>query len=243
MDVVDKLIANRPAFHASETEITRKFDPGESCLPRQAAQRLASVETTCYGIGNDVLRFLAAILRREMRTLETGAGCSTLVFADKGSRHTAITPSEAEIQRITNYATKHMIVMQKVRFVALPSEAYLPTCEDKDLDLVLLDGKHAFPWPIVDWFFVADRLKEGGLLLLDDTQMRSVSLLVEFLNAEPGWKFFRDFSGKTIAFQKTKATVLDVAWHMQPWNKVAAPPQPSILNRVHNRIKRQLYRT
>jgi hypothetical protein len=43
-----------------------------------------------------------------------------------------------------------------VRFAPEASESYLPRSEELDLYLVLLDGKHAFPWPVIDWIFTAD---------------------------------------------------------------------------------------
>jgi hypothetical protein len=61
----------------------------------------------------------------------------------------------------------------------------LPRCQLANLDLILLDGKHAFPWPVVDWFYTADRLKQGGLMIIDDAQMRSVGVLRDFMAADP----------------------------------------------------------
>lgn len=217
VDLLERIIATRPSFHASETEIQRTFKPSESCLPEAEARKLAATERTCYGIGEDVLRFLADHVPEHSRTLETGAGCSTLVFALRKAQHTAVTPSETEIQLIRDYAKENGISLENVAFVAEPSERYLPRCDAANLDLVLLDGKHAFPWPMVDWFFTADRLKIGGVMLLDDAQMRSVSVVGDFMAADTGWEFVRNFDGKTLAFRKVREQVLDVAWHMQPW--------------------------
>lgn len=218
MKLLEQIISAKPSFHAAETEVQRSFDPSESLLHKHAARRLATAGLTCYGIEEEVLRFIADRVGEGSKTLETGAGCSTLVFAISGARHTAVTPSEAEIGRIREYAQAHGIGLEAVKFVAQPSEMYLPRCDETDLDLILLDGKHAFPWPMVDWFFTADRLKRGGLMLLDDAHMRSVAILAEFLSADTGWQPVRDLSGgKTLAFQKTRDKALDVAWHMQPW--------------------------
>ncbi len=163
MEVLERVITTRPKFHANETEIQRSFDPGESLLPEAQARRLASSGLTCCGIGEDVLRFLAESVGEGQRTLETGAGCSTLVFALRKARHTAVTPSEVEIRLIREYADTNGIGLADVTFVPEPSERYLPQSDESNLNLILLDGKHAFPWPMVDWFFTADRLKRGGL--------------------------------------------------------------------------------
>ena len=60
MDKLQEIINERPSFHRSETEIDRSFEPGESLLPPKAAKKLATdSELTCYGIGKEVLAFIA----------------------------------------------------------------------------------------------------------------------------------------------------------------------------------------
>jgi predicted O-methyltransferase YrrM len=237
VELLERVIAEKPSFHAGETEVSRAFEPSESFLDKTAAERLATSGLTCYGIGEDVLRFLGESVDERSRTLETGAGCSTLVFALRRARHIAITPSSDEIGRIRSYASGKGIGMDTVEFVAASSDAYLPRCEVEDLDVVLLDGKHAFPWPIVDWFFTADKLRRGGVMILDDAQMRSVSVLADFMRAGPGWELVRDFSGKTLAFRKTRDRVLDVAWHMQAWTVAQTPAEsPGVLARIASRL-------
>lgn len=237
MDLLEKIISTRPSFHASETEVQRTFAPSESLLPESQARKLAAAGLTCYGIEESVLRFIARHVSAGSRTLETGAGCSTLVFAIQKAYHTTVTPSANEIRLIGEYAGKHGIAMDRVTFVQKPSEEYLPVSDLSDLDLVLLDGKHAFPWPMIDWFFTADRLKKGGVLLLDDAKTRSVAILAEFMAMDPGWEFVESFAGKTLAFRKIRDRVLDVAWHMQPWT-LATPPQPtqSLSSRVRAKL-------
>ena len=241
MNLLEQIISERPSFHARETEIQRSFEPSESFLPETESRELAASGLTCYGIDEEVLRFLADSVEDGNRTLETGAGCSTLVFAIRRAVHTAVTPSETEIARIREYAESHNVGLETVRFVAEPSELYLPRCDEANLDMILLDGKHAFPWPMVDWFFTADRLRRGGLMLLDDAQMQSVAILAEFMSADPGWQLVRNFSGKTLAFRKVRDKVMDVAWHMQPWTIGSPFTRPlSFLQRLRGRLGRIL---
>lgn len=241
MDKLQQIINERPGFHRGETEIDRAFDPSESLLPREAAAKLTSAGLTCYGIGPEVLSFIADSISEGSRTLETGAGCSTLVFAIRGSDHIAVTPSRPEIALIIQYAAQREIPLGKVRFVPESSDRYLPRCAAEGLDLVLLDGKHAFPWPIIDWFFTADRLRKGGVMVIDDVQMRSVAILAEFMGVDPGWQLIRDFSGKTMAFRKIRDSIHDVAWHMQPYTvgrPAGAAAGPCLLRRLARRLKR-----
>jgi predicted O-methyltransferase YrrM len=217
MNQLQKILQERPTFHQSETEILRQFSPEESLLPPEVVKTLASRSLTCHGIEPAVLSFIADSVNDQSRTLETGSGCSTLVFGLRRTLHTAVTPSSSEPQLIRKYAAENGINMDRVTFVQETSENYLPYCKESGFDLILLDGKHAFPWPVVDWFFTADKLKKGGIMILDDSHMRAVRVLAEFMVVDPGWKLVQDFSGKTIAFQKVREFIHDVAWHMQPW--------------------------
>lgn len=238
--ILERILQERPAFHRGETEVLRSFDPEESLLSRKTATDLSSDQFTCYGIGTDVMRFLADHLGEGSRSLETGAGCSTLVFALTGSTHVAVTPAESEALLIKDYAQKIGVAMDKVTFSLEVSETYLPRCEASDLDLVLIDGKHAFPWPIIDWFYTADRLKKGGVMLVDDVQMKPVWMLAEFLNADAGWKRISNLSGKTFAYEKLCDSALDVAWHMQAYSvngPLGGLGLPSVLRKLANRLK------
>ncbi len=80
---------------------------------------------------------------------------------------------------------------------------------------------------MVDWFFTADRLRKGGLMIIDDVQIRSVDVIAEFMRLDPEWRLMRDFSGKTMAFLKTRDSIRDVAWHMQPFSFAQSPQPPT----------------
>jgi predicted O-methyltransferase YrrM len=245
MDKLQEIIQACPGFHRSETEIDRPFNLDESLLSREAAAQLASSALTCYGIEPEVLSYIAENVGQASRTLETGAGRSTLVFAIRGAKHIAITPAQSEIELITQYASEQGISMDNVRFVQEPSDRYLPRCEAEQIDLVLLDGKHAFPWPVVDWFFTADRLRQGGVMIIDDVHLRSVAILAEFMKLDPGWQLVRDFSAKTLAFKKLRDFVHDVAWHMQPFTvgqRSENSVRPALFYRIVRRLKHFLAR-
>ena len=152
------------------------------------------------------------------QTLETGAGISTLIFAIKGAEHTVVTPSETEIELICEYAKKKNIDLDKIRFIGQPSEKFLPNLDVQNLDMVFLDGKHAFPWPVLDWFYSADKLKLGGIMMVDDARMKSVKILVDFMRVDPGWSLLKSFGDNNFAFRKERDSIHDVAWHMQPYN-------------------------
>jgi Methyltransferase domain len=177
----------------------------------------------------------------DMKTLETGAD-STLIFAMGGSEHTAVAPFGDEMEEMRNYTTIVGIDTSRVACVALGSEKYLPTLT-MELDIVFIDGMHAFPWPILDWYSTADHLKVGGLMIIHDTQLPSVGILSEFLRADsPRWLFAKTVGGRTDVLKKIAASIHDVAWHEQPW--VAAHEQPGVAGRrpFHRRVSSRLHK-
>ena len=217
MTILEEILAERPKLHKGETEIKRSFALKESHLDSHSARKLANGVKACYGIGPDIAQFIYHTVNENSKTLETGAGISTLIFALKRTDHITITPNETEILSIKEYAEAKQIRVDTIRFIIDESDKYLPKCDLDGLDLILIDGKHAFPWPIVDWFYTADRLNKMGFMIIDDAQMFSVAILKAFMQEDPRWKLYRSYGNRTFVFQKLQDSVHDVAWHMQPY--------------------------
>jgi predicted O-methyltransferase YrrM len=215
--VLEKVFADWPSLHAGDTETKREITSRETIYRGPVLEHLNSRLPSCYGISRDVAEFIYESISAESRTLETGAGISTLVFALKGSNHTAVTPNVAEVERIRAYAGNNEVCLERVEFVTRSSDEYLPQSGLSNLNFVLIDGKHAFPWPILDWFYVADKLNVGGILLLDDLELASVAILRDFLSEDRHWEKYQSFRRHTMAFKKVEGSVHDVAWHMQPY--------------------------
>ena len=129
---------------------------------------LADRDSETFSVGDEVvwnalpetLSFIASQVRPENRTLETGTGASTVVFAATGSRHTAISPVRHEHRRISEYCSSIGVRTDTLSFVAASSDAVLPGLEDP-LDFVLLDGTHAFPFSFVESRFLRPRPAAG----------------------------------------------------------------------------------
>jgi hypothetical protein len=117
--------------------------------------------TDTWESSESLLRFLDDALEAGMRTLETGAGRSTLMFARKGCIHEAVTPASDEIAAIRKEAEALGVDLANVTFRQGFSQDVLPTLvgPGEDLDLVFIDGGHGFPIPAVDFQYLAPRLK------------------------------------------------------------------------------------
>jgi Methyltransferase domain len=162
----------------------------------------ASGEPYSWQVSRNVLSFIDGHVGEGFRTLEIGAGVSTILFALKGAIHVCVVPSEEETVRIKTVCREHDISMDTVTFKIDRSDRCLPQLELSDLDLVLIDGAHGFPIPFLDWHYTADRLKVGGLLIIDDTQLWTGHILKMFLMAEPEWELEVDYVPRSVVFRK-----------------------------------------
>jgi hypothetical protein len=241
-EIFERIFADQPSFH--RVAETGCFRTERSALPDKMRDRIASLTgRQNWGISKELGRYLLDVVTPDMRTLETGAGVSTLIFAMGGSQHTAVAPFGDEMEEMRNYAATIGIDASRVTCVASGSEKYLPTLTDVEFDIVFIDGMHAFPWPILDWYSTADHLKVGGLMIIDDTQLPSVGTLCEFLRFDtPRWLFAKTVGERTDVFKKIASSIHDVAWHEQPW--VAAREQLGDAGRhpFHRRVASRLRR-
>ncbi|MGH3823421.1 MAG: class I SAM-dependent methyltransferase [Pseudonocardiaceae bacterium] len=163
----------------------------------------------------EALRFIDRTVLPGSRTLEVGVGGSTVVLAAKGCHHIAITPFQVEVDRVVDWAGARGLSMDTVRFAIGRSQDVLPGLDVDDLDFALVDGDHAFPVPIVDWMYAAERLAVDGVLLFDDVQIWTGRLLRDFLAAEPGWRLEWEQS-RAFAFRKLAGPVVG-RWQDQPY--------------------------
>jgi hypothetical protein len=191
---VDELLAHSPKFHSDQVG-----------------------KPISWAISETVLRFLDENLDRSFHTLETGAGFSTVVFAEKSAHHTSVVPSQDEVERVREYCAAHGISTDNLEFLVDKSEVVLPRLEPTELDLVLIDGSHSFPSPFIDWYYTAFRLRVGGFLVIDDTQLWTGHVLKRFLEAEPDWTLCPQPVGNAAVFVKAASIGELRNWEDQPF--------------------------
>jgi hypothetical protein len=166
------------------------------------------------------LTALQATLRPGMRTLETGCGGTTVVFAASGARHNVVTPDAEEVERVSTFCEERGIPLDHVNFIVGSSDRVLADW-DQTLDLVLVDGAHRVPFPFLDWHYTAPWLKVGGHLFLDDLPIPSVALLYEFLCGEVDWELEEICGDKLAVFTKRAECPDDPTrdWELQRFNR------------------------
>ena len=197
-----------------------------------------------WSLSPAVLHWIVDHIRPGFRTLETGCGYSTIVFALWGCRHDVISPWPEEHERINEWCRTHGASPQTVTYHAGASQRVLPAMKPTPLDLVLIDGSHGVPMPLIDYYYTADRLVKGGLLLADDVQLRSVQQLCDFLDTEDQrWEFLEQVDRTRIYRKCVEGNVAEgIEWIDQPFCSEPPPPptQRSLLYRGLRKIRRTL---
>ena len=191
---LDELLANPPALHLL---------PDGTPAPHESSER--------------VLRVIDENVRAGSATLETGAGLSTVLFALKEADHTCVVPFGTQIARIKDWCKGAGISLESVKFEQGRSEDVLPGLGEEPLDLVLIDGGHAFPIPFIDWQYAGRRLRPGGLLIVDDTQLWTGRVLRGFLAAESDWELVENHPLRSAIFRRSGEPGPVADWTDQPY--------------------------
>jgi hypothetical protein len=215
---IETLLSEMPRFHAM-------FAQDRTAIPNAVS----------HGIQAAILHWIGQNVRPGFHSLETGCGYSSIAFISAGARHTVVSPTQSEHESIQKWCVDHEVSLENARFLAGRSQAILPTLETESLDVVLIDGDHAFPGPYLEWAFTADRLKKDGVLIVDDTDLVTGTILESFLLMERHNWILEDTKGKTSFFRKlVDGTVTQPEWHgLQPF---AAKRDRSVLRRIRRKL-------
>lgn len=187
-------------------------------------EKILEVRTILHGAGTVSAQALRAIAehagRRKIRqSVETGCGATTLLLSHLSEHHTV-------------FALDHGGSMASVRrspllregaaiFIEGPSQSTLPQHRFAEkLQLALIDGPHAYPFPDIEYYFLYPHLDVGALLILDDIHIPSIHNLFDFLCAD---EMFRldEVVRTTAFFTRTEAPAFDPfgdGWRGQKYN-------------------------
>jgi predicted O-methyltransferase YrrM len=184
-------------------------------------------EPACY-------RLMAGLVSRGARTLETGCGVSTAMFAGLGTEHTAVFASQEEADALLSWCARRGVSTDRLTLRLQFSSVALPTLTSP-FDLFFIDGAHSFPAPILDWFYGGQLLVKGGVLVVDDAQLPAVALLLEFLDADPRWEPVAG-DDKWRAYRRLSEGSLVEEWVRQSFWR--SPRRPSLGERALGRARR-----
>lgn len=195
LDVVQRVLADRPAFHLSGKA---HWD----ALP-------------------GTLAAIRSLVRPGDVTLEVGAGVSTVIFAASGTRHTAVSPDPEEHKLIREYCQKIGVDDSGITFLEGFSDDVLPRhlTRERTLDMAMVDGAHSFPVPIVDWYYVARSLKVGGRLLIDDVPIPATIPVFRHMSLDSHWRLDGIYDNRSAAFTMVTEPSPADDWIEQPFNR------------------------
>jgi hypothetical protein len=188
-------------------------------------EKILEVRTALHGAGTVSAEALTAIAKhagaREFRhSVETGCGATTLLLSHLSEQHTAFAldlgGSVASVRR------SPLLREGVVTFIEGPSQRTLSQHRfEGKLQLALIDGPHAYPFPDLEYYFLYPHLDAGALLILDDIQIRSVHNLFEFLRSDAMFRL-DEVVRTTAFFTRTDAPTFDPfgdGWPEQKYNR------------------------
>jgi hypothetical protein len=164
---------------------------------------------------------LEGILRRGPFGLsaETGCGGSTIILSHASERHVAFA-IEGGSRTITGLRGHGDLRAENVTFVEGETRETLPGYRfENPLDLVLLDGPHAYPLPQFEFACLFPHIRRGGWLVLDDIQIPSVYELFRFLKSESA-VVLEEVAVRTAFFRRLEAVESGPdGWELQGMNR------------------------
>jgi len=153
-------------------------------------------------------------------SVETGSGASTLLLSHLSDRH-LVFALDAGNGSVTNIRRSPLLRPGAVIFVEGPTQSTLPSYRfTAALDLVLIDGPHAYPFPDLEYYFLYPHLKAGGILILDDIHIPTVHHLFQFVRRDAMFELDQVVD-TTAFFTRTSAPVFDPfgdGWRKQNYN-------------------------
>ena len=165
--------------------------------------------------------FFHASQSRISHSAETGSGASTLLFSNLSEHHTVFAVDEGT-ESVRAVKASSLLRPGIVTFVEGPTQVTLPSHRfEANLQLALIDGPHAYPFPDLEYYYLYQHLDEHALLIVDDIQIRSINNLFEFLVADEMFRLV-EVVESTAFFRRTDAPTFSPVgdgWWTQAYNR------------------------
>jgi hypothetical protein len=199
---------------------------GENVPPSidQVLQQVLELRVMLHGAGSLSAHALSAIARhastrRIQHSAETGCGATTLLLSHMSENHTVFALDIGD--SLSSVRRSALLRPEVVTFIEGPSQRTLPKHHfSEKLQLALIDGPHAYPFPDLEYYFLYPHLDRGALLILDDIQIRSIHNLFDFLRSD-GMFRLDEVVRSTAFFTRTDASTFDPmgdGWPQQAYN-------------------------
>ncbi len=161
-----------------------------------------------------------AAMRTVMESAETGSGATTLLLSHLSRRHTTFSLDIGG--SLSAVRTSPLLRPGVVTFVEGPSQQTLPNFSfERKLQLAVIDGPHAYPFPELEYYYFYPHLDRGALLVLDDIHIRSIHHLFQFLRRDVMFRL-DSVVHNTALFIRTDEPTFDPhgdGWEQQAYNR------------------------
>lgn len=163
--------------------------------------------------------------RQINNSLETGSGKTTLLLSHISKRHTVFA-IDGGTNSISAVRSSPILKPGVVSYVEGPTQQTLPTYGfESKLQLALLDGPHAYPFPELEYYFVYPHLDTGALLVIDDIHIPTIRRMFEFIAEDDMFELI-EIVWDTAFFSRTAAPTFcptGDGWTAQAFNKNRFP--------------------
>jgi hypothetical protein len=190
----------------------------------QVLRQVLELRATLHGAGSLSAGALEAVARhastrRIRHSAETGCGATTLLLSHLSENHTVFALDIGD--SLSSVRRSALLRPEVVTFVEGPSQRTLPRHHFSDkLQLALIDGPHAYPFPDLEYYYLYPHLDRGALLILDDIQIRGIHHLFDFLRSDAMFRL-DEVVRSTAFFTRTDAPTFDPmgdGWPQQGYN-------------------------
>ncbi len=202
-------------------------------------------------IQEDVLRALARHAQAVgpiRSSLETGTGRTTLLLSHLSDSHVVFTKDDTgDGNSYSSVMSSPLLRRENVRFILGSTQRTLPAYHfAMPIDLALIDGPHAYPFPDLEYWVVYPQIRSGGMLVVDDVHIPSITNLYRFLSADAMWREL-EVVENTAFFARTDAPEIDPygeGWWLQGFNTPRRPTLDRLRARlaIRTRLRRILDR-
>jgi predicted O-methyltransferase YrrM len=232
-EVLDRLRADRPLFHSLTAEAVR------SLIPLGFDVQAGDVS---WAVAPRALRWIADHVAPKMVTLETGAGYTTVVLAALAHHHTCCTLMASEEEKIRPYLRQIGVPEEKVTFWIGSSDQSLPRLDPAlRLDFAYIDGCHGVPFPALDWHYIDLHMNVGGIIGMDNAELRPVREHCEFLEEDGSYRLVEEVADGYLVRFYEKLRDENREWISQPYSKAKRDPcDGTFRTRVRRRVSRWL---
>ena len=176
---------------------------------------------------NAIVRHAAA--RPIERSVETGAGASTILFSHL-SRHHTVFAVDGGTNSIRGIESSPLLRRDVVSFVEGPTQVTLPQYTFTErLQLALIDGPHAYPFPDLEYYYFYPHLDRDALLIVDDIHIPTIANMFDFIRVDDMFDL-QEVVETTAFFRRTAAPTFSPVsdgWSGQRYNKRAFESTPA----------------